>query len=129
VDNEKSPIFRISENPVFFGLTAAILFAILSIMVLALSFHLSALSELYLKPAGTFFYLVGSFLGGFLAAKKAGGKGLVYGAGVGLCYYIFFVVISLFFSPGSLSVIALGFKGLYTLLVSAAGGICGLAFA
>jgi putative membrane protein (TIGR04086 family) len=64
-----------------------------------------------------------------LAAKKAGGKGLVYGAGVGLCYYIFFVVISLFFSPGSLSVIALGFKGLYTLLVSAAGGICGLAFA
>jgi putative membrane protein (TIGR04086 family) len=102
VDNEKSPIFRISENPVFFGLTAAILFAILSIMVLALSFHLSALSELYLKPAGTFFYLVGAFLGGFLAAKKAGGKGLVYGAGVGLCYYIFFVVISLFFSPGSL---------------------------
>jgi hypothetical protein len=53
----------------------------------------------------------------------------VLGAGVGLCYYIFFVVISLFFSPGSLSVIALGFKGLYTLLVSAAGGICGLAFA
>lgn len=128
MNKEKSPTFRLSENPVFFGLTAAILFAIISIAVLAVCFYFSTLSELYLKPAGTFFYLAGGFLGGFFASKKAGGKGLLYGIEVGVCYYVFFVIISLFLSPGSLNVISLALKGIYTILVSAAGGICGLAF-
>ena len=55
MDNKKSPIFRISNNPIFYGLAAAILFASVSIILLALCLYFSTLSELYLKPAGTFF--------------------------------------------------------------------------
>lgn len=129
MSEEKSPLLSIKGNPIFFGLTAAILFAIISIAILAPVFQYSALNEVYLGPVGTFLYLIGAFLGGFLAAKKAGRKGLLYGIEVGICYYLIFVIVSLILSTNSLSLIALGLKALYTILVSAAGGICGLAFA
>jgi putative membrane protein (TIGR04086 family) len=129
MNSEKKPQILINGNPVFFGLTAAILFAIISIVILALCFYFSAIKEIYLEPIGTFLYLVGAFLGGRLAAKKAGGKGLLYGIEVGVLYYLFFLFISLLVSSSSLSFIGLGFKAFYTILVSAAGGICGLAFA
>ncbi|HBG22547.1 MAG: TIGR04086 family membrane protein [Syntrophaceticus sp.] len=129
MSDEKSSLLSINGNPILFGLTAAILFAIISIVIIALCFQFTALKEVYLEPVGTFLYLVGAFLGGFLAAKKAGGKGLLYGLEVGTFYYLFFVIISLVLSTSSLSLIALGLKALYTILVSVAGGICGLAFA
>jgi putative membrane protein (TIGR04086 family) len=129
MNSEKKPQFCINGNPIFFGLTGAVLFAIISIVILTLCFYFSAIKEIYLEPVGTFLYLVGAFLGGFLAAKKAGGKGLLYGIEVGVFYYLFFFFISLLVSSSSLSFIGLGFKAFYTILVSAAGGICGLAFA
>ncbi len=126
--NKNSVLVHISKNPGVFGLLSAILFSIFAVIILAMLFQFTSVSEVYLKPIGTFLYLVGAFLGGFLAAKKAGHKGLIYGISVGFCYYLFFVIISLFLSIGSLTFTALVFKGLYSLLVSAAGGICGLAF-
>jgi len=128
MDNDKNPIFRLTENPVAYGTGAALIFGILCILLLSIFFYFTTISELYLKPIGTFCYLVGSFWGGFLAAKKAGGKGLVYGAEVGLCYFIFFILISLLILPESLSATAVITKGFFTILVSSAGGICGLAF-
>lgn len=128
MDNDKGPMFRLGDNPVIFGTAAAIVFVILCIVLLSLFFYFTSISELYLKPIGTFCYLVGAFLGGFLAAKKAGGKGLVYGAEVGVCYYVFMILFSLLVTPGSLSATTLLLKGLFTLVISTAGGICGLAF-
>ncbi|MGB4503954.1 MAG: TIGR04086 family membrane protein [Syntrophaceticus sp.] len=129
MNNDKSPSSRIGENPLFWGLAVAILFVTISIAIVSLFFYFSNISEIYLKPAGSFFYLAGAFLGGFFAAKKAGRRGLVYGIEVGVCYYVFFMIISFLLSPGSLSVTALALKGIYTILVSTAGGVCGLAFA
>jgi len=128
MDNDKNPIFRLTENPVAYGTGAALVFGILCIILLSIIFYFTNISELYLKPIGTFCFLVGGFLGGFLAAKRAGGKGLVYGVEVGLCYFIFFILISLLILPESLSATAVVTKGFFTILVSAAGGICGLAF-
>ncbi|HHW29034.1 MAG TPA: TIGR04086 family membrane protein [Syntrophomonadaceae bacterium] len=128
MDSDKNPIFRLTENPVAYGTGVALIFGILSIILLSIFFYFTTISELYLKPVGTFCYLVGGFLGGFLASKRAGGKGLIYGTEVGLCYFIFFILISLLISPESLSATAVVIKGFFTILVSAAGGICGLAF-
>ncbi len=128
MSDEKSPILGLFNNPVILGTTTAVLFGMACIILLALCFYFTTLSESYIKPAGTFFYLVGAFLGGFLAAKKAGRKALLYGAEVGLCYFLFFVLLSLLTSPGSLSASALSLKIAYTLLVSIFGGICGITF-
>jgi putative membrane protein (TIGR04086 family) len=128
MDSNKNPIFRLTENPVVYGTGGALIFGILCIILLSIFFYFTTISELYLKPIGTFCYLVGGFWGGFLASKMAGGKGLVYGAGVGLCYYIFFILIFLLISPDSLTASAVVIKGFFTILVSAAGGICGLAY-
>ncbi|HHY41073.1 MAG TPA: TIGR04086 family membrane protein [Syntrophaceticus sp.] len=128
MDSNKNPIIRLTENPVVYGTGAALIFGILCIILLSLFFYLTTISELYLKPIGTFCYLIGGFWGGFLASKRAGGKGLVYGAEVGLCYYIIFILMLLLISPNSLTASAVIIKGFFTILVSAAGGVCGLAY-
>jgi len=129
MNNEKTHVSFFGEKPLLFGLAVSIIFTVAGIAILSLGIYFSSISEMYLKPAGSFIYLTGAFLGGFLAAKKAGGKGLVYGVEVGICYYLFFIIVSLFLSTASLSIIALALKGIYTIIISAAGGICGLAFA
>ncbi|MFY9272360.1 MAG: TIGR04086 family membrane protein [Thermacetogeniaceae bacterium] len=128
MDSDKNPFFRLAENPVIYGTGAALILGIFCVILLSIIFHFTSISELYLKPIGTFCFLVGGFFGGFLASKMAGGKGLVYGAEVGLCYYLIFILIFLLISPGSISASAAVIKGFFTILVSAAGGICGLAY-
>jgi putative membrane protein (TIGR04086 family) len=120
---------KAGNYPVIFGLLVAIAISLLSIVLLAVFFYLSSVSEGYLQPVGTAIYLLGGFIGGFLAAQKAGGKGILYGLEVGICYFIFFVLVILLLTPGSLTVLSVALKGVYTLLVSAVGGILGIAFA
>lgn len=124
--DEKMP--TVIANPVVFGTLAAILIGVLGIIILSFCFYFTDFSESYLKPAGTAFYLLGAFTGGFLAAKKSGGKALLYGAEVGIFYFLFFAFALLLTSPASLSATTLGLKGIYTLLAAAAGGACGIAF-
>ena len=124
--NEKSPI--LVDHSLLFGTLVAISIGLLGIRMLSLCFYFTTFSEVYLKPAGTVLYLLGAFIGGLLAAKKAGGKALVYGTQVGVCYFLFFILALLLTSTASLSVGALALKGIYTLLAAVAGSICGLTF-
>ncbi|KUK37280.1 MAG: hypothetical protein PWP44_582 [Thermacetogenium sp.] len=115
-------------SPLIFGTTAAILIGLLGILVLASCTYFTNFSELYLRPAGTVLYLLGAFAGGFLATKKSGGKALLYGAQIGIAYFLFFSLILLLTNPAALSAAALGIKGIYALVAAVAGGACGIAF-
>lgn len=124
---KKNLIPKYSVNPVFLGLLFAIGFGLASTLLLTLIFYFTPLSENYLQPAGTTLYLIGAFLGGFLAAKKAGGKGLLNGTLVGVFYFLFFTLLMLLAARTPFSLLNLSLKALYTLIVSAAGGIIGIA--
>lgn len=114
-------------SPVVFGTSAAILIGLFGVIVLASSAYFTNFSELYLRPAGTVLYLLGAFTGGFLATKKSGGKALLYGAQIGVFYFLFFSLVLLLIEPAALSATALGLKGIYALVAAVAGGACGIA--
>ncbi len=124
---EKNIILKYTATPVFLGTLAAVGVGLTGTILLTLIFYFTSFSESYLQPAGAAIYLIGAFTGGFLAAKRAGGKGLLYGTGVGICYFFFFTLIVLATKPGSFSLLNLGLKAVYTFIVSAAGGIIGIA--
>ncbi|NPV28376.1 MAG: TIGR04086 family membrane protein [Firmicutes bacterium] len=124
---EKNLLSKYSVNPVFLGFLVAVGFGLTGTLLLTLIFYFSPLSENYLQPAGTTLYLTGAFLGGFLAAKKAGGKGLLNGTLVGVFYFLFFTLLVLLAARTPFSLLNLSLKALYTLTVSAAGGIIGIA--
>ncbi|MDH7576369.1 MAG: TIGR04086 family membrane protein [Bacillota bacterium] len=127
MSEEKNIISKYAGNPVCFGILVAVGFGLISTIFLTLIFYFTALSETYLQPAGTTLYLIGAFGGGLLAAKRAGGKGLLCGATVGIFYFLFFTLLVLLIAPASFSLVNLALKAVYTLIVSATGGIIGIA--
>lgn len=119
---------KLIGNPVFLGTCGAIIIGLIGTMLLSIVFYLTPLSEAYLQPSGTTLYLAGAFSGGLIAARKAGGKAILYGSEVGIIYFFFFTVVTLLIAPGSFAMLALILKGVYTLMVSVAGGVIGIAF-
>ena len=126
---ERNILFRIATHPVVQGTVTALAIGLLGTFLLSLVFYATSLSEAYLQPSGNVLYLIGAFSGGFVGAKKAGRKGMQFGAGTGLCYFLLFVIILLFFAPSAFTWISFGLKGLYALIVATVGGIFGIAFA
>lgn len=128
MSREKRLISSLGKNPVVYGTLGAIVIGLIGTLLLSIVFYYTSLSESYLKPAGTFLYLICAFLGGFLASKKAGNRGIMYGGIVGLSYFLIVSLILLITSPASFSVFTIFLKGFYTLIVAAAGGVIGIAF-
>jgi len=123
--NEKNS--KLITHPLLFSTLVAILIGLFGILMLALCFYFTTFSEVCLKPTGTILYLLGAFIGGYLVAKKAERKVLVYGIQVGICYFLFFSIALMLTSAVPLSAETLILKGIYTLLASVIGSICGLA--
>jgi len=128
MSEERNLLSRLFENPVILGILGAIVIGLIGTILLSVIFYFTSLSESYLQLAGTTLYLIGAFAGGFMAAKKAGNRGIMYGAEVGLIYFLIFLFIMLISSPASLSALTVVLRGIYTLIVAAAGGIVGIAF-
>lgn len=126
--DKSSFLTNVFHNPLFFGLFSSILIGVTGVVLLSLVFYYTPLSEAYLHTAGTLLYLTGAFVGGFLTARKAGRKGLLYGAEAGFLYFLFFIIIGLCLDAAALSFLAAFLKGVYTLLAASAGGIVGIAF-
>ncbi len=128
MSEERNLLSSLVDNPVVFGILGAIVIGLIGTILLSIIFYFTSFSEPYLQPAGTTLYLIGAFAGGFMASKKAGNRGIMYGAAVGLIYFLIFLFIMLISSPASLSVLTIFLRGIYTLIVSAAGGVVGIAF-
>lgn len=128
MSEEKSFISSLGKNPVVYGTLGSIIIGLIGTLLLSIVFYYTSLSESYLKPAGTFLYLFCAFSGGFLASKKAGNRGIMYGGIVGLSYFLVVSLILLIASPTSFSALTVLLKGFYTLIVAAAGGVIGIAF-
>ncbi len=126
---ERNILFRLITHPVVQGTVIALAISLLGTFLLSLIFYATSLSEAYIQPAGNVLYLAGAFFGGFAGAKKAGRKGMQFGVGTGLCYFIAFTIIVLVLAPATFTGLAFAFKGLYALIVAAVGGVFGIAFA
>lgn len=124
----KNPLLELMGNPFIYGILGALTIGLVGSLLLSIVFYFTSLSETYLQPAGTTLYLIGAFTGGFTAAKRAGNRGIMYGAEVGLVYFLIFLMLMLALAPASLSALTVVLKGIYTLVVAAAGGIIGIAF-
>jgi putative membrane protein (TIGR04086 family) len=116
-------------HPILLGAFVALAICLTGTLLLSLIFYSTSISETYLQVSGNVVYLAGAFFGGFAGAKKAGRKGVQYGVETGFCYYVAVAVIILIFAPTAFTWSAFGLKGLYSLIVSAVGGIFGIAFA
>lgn len=126
---ERKASLIISRNPILYGTLGALVIGLAGTLILSAVFYYTSLSESYLDPAGTFLYLICAFIGGFLASKKAGNRGIMYGCSTGLSYFLTVLIIYLLISPQPLSISSILLKGIYTLIVGAAGGVLGIAFA
>jgi putative membrane protein (TIGR04086 family) len=129
VTNEKNILIRLAIHPIMLGTFVALAICLAGTLLLSLIFYATSLSETYLQVSSSIVYLAGAFFGGFAAAKKAGRKGVQYGVETGFCYYLAVAVIILIFAPTAFTWSTFGLKGLYSLIVSAVGGIFGIAFA
>ena len=89
----------------------------------AVYFSPPAGSWIPLISLGIFF--VSPLFGGFLAAKKAGCKGLFHGLGVGILFLLLAIIISMFL-PGQLLGVSLTKKVVTSLLAGLLGGIWGV---
>ncbi|MGB9792789.1 MAG: TIGR04086 family membrane protein [Thermacetogeniaceae bacterium] len=125
---DKRTSFNFSKNPILYGTLGALMTGLVGTLILSIVFYYTSLSESYLDPAGTFLYLTCAFLGGFLASRRAGNRGIMYGCTTGLSYFLIVSLIFLLISPQSLSISSVLLKGIYTLIVGAAGGVIGITF-
>lgn len=124
----KNEIYQKTTSPLFWGIIVAVAIGLIGTFLLSFIFYFTSLPENYLKPTGIALYLIGAFFGGFTAAKKAGRKALLYGTEVGLFYFLFTVLTIALIAPTSFSFLNFSLKAVYTLLISAAGGVIGVAF-
>ncbi|MGD0153648.1 MAG: TIGR04086 family membrane protein [Thermacetogeniaceae bacterium] len=126
---DKNMFIRLITHPVAQGTVIALAVSLLGTLLLSLICYVTPLSETYLQLAGNVLYLAGAFFGGFVGANKAGRKGMQFGAGTGLCYFVVFTIIVMVLAPETFTGLAFGLKGLYALIVAAVGGVFGIAFA
>jgi len=119
---------KTKTRPIFWGTCIAVGIGLVGVLLMAITFFLTPLSDTYCKPLATALYIIGAFVGGFTGAKKAEEKRLLCGIGVGLCYLCFAAFLSLLVAPAALSPVKACLKAIYTLLISASGAVVGIAF-
>lgn len=112
------------EQPLLKGFFSALLISLILILLLALVFYFTRLSESHLSTMATIVLIVSVFGGGITAARLTESKFLFYGWGVGLAYLFFAVLVSIL-SGVSFAANPFLTKLLYCSLGGIAGGITG----
>ncbi|MEW6726316.1 TIGR04086 family membrane protein [Desulforudis sp. 1088] len=107
-----------------------ILVAVSTMLILAvlatLIFYVSNLSERFLPWTAAFILFLGAVTGGWSAACRAGGKGLIHGSAVGVGLFLVLWIVAAFAVTGPLSLLGLAGKLVVTLTGGALGGILGV---
>ncbi|MGO0121736.1 TIGR04086 family membrane protein [Desulfothermobacter acidiphilus] len=94
--------------------------AVFTLLTAAL-FYFAPLSERLLPYFASSGLFLGSFVGGVLAVRRAAGKALLHGLGVGAALFALLWLISLVFYPGPVMTVHL-LKKLFLLLLGGALG-------
>lgn len=112
-----------STPPILDGILMASLLMVTFSIILGLLFYATPLSESWLHPASIIIVILSLFFGGRRTAKKAGKKGLVHGAAIGLIYLLIMFILSI---TKDISWFAFMEKSVYALIASGIGGIIGV---
>ena len=108
-------------RPVRRGILIALCTALLLILISALLFHFTPLSEALLPITSLTILVISAFIGSFVGAREAGIRGLLHGLIIGLLFFIVIAILSAVIAPGSLAL----FFFLKKLLACIIAGMCG----
>lgn len=108
------------------GIITALSTALILILLFALLFHFTPLSESLLPLMSLLILIVSVFFGSMVGAREAGIRGLFHGLIIGSIFFIFIAIISAFIAPGTLALWALAKKLLACLLAGIVGGMIGV---
>lgn len=113
-------------RPVRRGILSALFSALLLILIAALIFHFTPLSESLLPITSLLILVISAFIGGFVGAREAGIRGLLHGMIIGCIFFILVALISSILAPGSLAFLVFIKKFLACLIAGTCGGILGV---
>jgi putative membrane protein (TIGR04086 family) len=119
-----SPAF--SYPSIFKGTAAAVLLTLTGTFFLSLIYHFTGLKESTLPLVGLILLLSSVFLGGFMASRQSGNRGLFHGLGVGIVFFLFIWIMMGLFLPAGTAFIPIIQKLLVCLAGGALGGILGV---
>lgn len=98
------------------------------VLVLAALVQYTSLRESSLPAGGATIVLLSTLAGGFYAAQKAGSRGLVHGFGVGLCFALMALIITLTFYTDSFTWLGFLKKSLLSSAGGSLGGVLGVGY-
>lgn len=113
-------------RPVRRGILTALVAALSLILICALLFHFTPLSESLLPVFSLIILIASVFLGSLVGAREAGIKGLLHGLVIGLIFFILIAILSAIIAPGSLALLVLVKKLLGCLIAGICGGMIGV---
>lgn len=118
-------INSLKVHPLVQGLLSTIILAMILSIILGIVFFFSPMQETLLSALSAVIIIVSVFWGGRITAKNIGSRGLIFGATVGLIFFILTGIIAIF--DGATITFASISKQLGLCLVAGAlGGIFGV---
>jgi len=114
-------------RPVLIGATAGVLCCIGVLLLFALLMAVRDIPQPAVTPMAVIAAAVGSFFGGFVSARAAGSRGLVFGAATGALIFLLIVIAGFSFLHDIRGWYAL-IKLLVVVISSTLGGIYGVNF-
>lgn len=111
--------------PIISGLFSCVLLAVVLSIVLGLIFFFTPMRETMFAALASVIVVVSVFWGGRVAARLAGSKGLLLGAGVGLAFFVITGIIGII---GATEILAIEIikKLALCLIAGALGGLLGV---
>jgi putative membrane protein (TIGR04086 family) len=113
---------------IFKGFIYAVTGSVILVLLVSLIFYLTPLSERFLEIISLLIIFTSVFIGGFIASKKSGNRGMVQGIGVGLIFLVFNLILTLFFGTDGFATNVLLSKIAACLIGGSLGGIIGISF-
>ena len=127
--DEKTTSASFSLNAIFKGVLAALIITVLGCALLGIVYYVTSISETTLPLVASILYYISVFAGSVMAARWAGGKGLVHGIGVALLFILLGWLIGHFLLQTTMVVGVSLQKTIIAILVGAVGGVMGVGLA
>lgn len=125
---ERSETNSLSVLPLAVGTGQALAASVGISVVLATLFYFTNLSDSYMMPVVNASYGVCSLWAGWVAARRGGSKGLIYGFLAGLIFFIVTLAMGYLVSVPAYPMTTWWKKLLYAIMGGTAGGIAGVAW-
>ncbi|GAW94246.1 TIGR04086 family membrane protein [Calderihabitans maritimus] len=113
--------------PVGKGLVVSLFTSTILSVTAGAVFYFTSLQENYLPSISTVILVTSTLLGGSVAAKSAGSRGLLQGMSVGTAFFILLLLLTVL-AGNQMSAIVVLKKLFYCVLAGGVGGIAGISF-